>query len=83
MANGMLLHLGMRHRGMVHGPPMVDHSIVHGPLLVDHSIVHGPLLVDYSTVHGPLLSADSFSRWHHRRTMVPLGPNRANKNTEQ
>ena len=72
MANGILLHLGMCYRGMVHGP-----------LILDHSIVHSPLMLDRSIVYGPLMSGGGFGRWHHGDTMVSLGPDRSNKNTAQ
>jgi hypothetical protein len=49
---------------------------------------HSALLVDRSMGHSALLSGDGFgrirtSRWHHGRTMVPLGPDRPDKNTAQ
>ena len=78
MANGMVLHLGLRH-----------HRVLDGPLLVDRSMVEGPLLIDRGMIEGPLLSGGGFGRiraprWHHGRTMVvPLGPDRTDKNTAQ
>ena len=77
MANGMLLHLGLRHRGVPHGPLLVDRSMVDGPLLTDGGMVECPLLTDGGS------GRRSPSGWHHGRTMVPLGPDRSNKNTAQ
>ena len=91
MANGMLLHLGLRHRGVPHGPLLVDRGTAKRLLLVGgrpHGMSHGALLVDRSLVEGALLTDGgsgrrSSSGWHHGRTMVRLGPDRSNNNTAQ
>ena len=100
MANRMLLHLGLSHRGVPDRPLLVDcstaqrlllmgccpHGMPHGPLLTNGGMAHGPLLTNGGMVYGPLLTDGGFGRirtsgGHHRRTMVPLRPNRSGKGT--
>ena len=88
MANRMLLHLGLRHRGVPHGPLLVDRGMAEGPLLVGCGMAEGPLLVGCGMAEGPLLTDGGSgrhtpSRWHHGRTMVPLCPDGSNKNAAQ
>ena len=58
MANGMLLHLGLRHRGVPHGPLLVDRGTAKRLLLVGgcpHGMSHGALLGGCGMAEGPLL----------------------------
>ena len=89
VVNHMLLPPGLRHRGMVHGPLLINGGMGHHPLLFDRGMGHRPLLVDCGMIEGSLLTDGGSSRiratprWHHGRTVVPLGPDRTDKNTAQ
>ena len=75
IANRMLLHLGLRHRRVPHGPLLVCRGMAEGSLLIGCGMAEGPLLTDGGFGRTP--------RWHHGRTMVPLGPDWPDKNTAQ
>ena len=85
MPNGPLLV----DSGMPNGPLLVDCGMGEGSLLVGgspHGMSHGALLANSGMAECSLLSGGGSGRstpsWrHHGRTMVPLGPDRSNKNT--